>query len=121
MDYSPSGCKESETTEVTEHAHKVILTKVISFEEAIKGTSTYHSRVSLEEHKTLHTHHVTACASQSDGVMITPPFYRCKERGSDLPKASWWSDYALESEPKATSLPSFCPCFSLFGPHRLSP
>ena len=73
---------------MTEHAHKVILTKVISFEEAIKGTSIYHSRVSQAEHKTLYTHRVTSCAPQSDGVTITPPFYRCKERGSDLPKAS---------------------------------
>ena len=72
-------CKESDTTEVTEHARKVIFTKVIAFEEAIKGTSICHSRVSLAEHKTLYTYRVTSFASQSDGVKITPPFYRCKK------------------------------------------
>ena len=87
--------------------------KVISFEEAIKGASIYHSCVSLAEHKTLYMYCVTSSASQSDGVKITPPFYRCKKRGSDLLKASQWTDYELESEPKTTSLPSFCPCFLL--------
>ena len=85
-DPSPWDRKESDTTEVTctqSHFHKVI-----SFEEAIKGASIYHSCVSLAEHKTLYMYCVTSSASQSDGVKITPPFYRCKKRGSDLLKAS---------------------------------